>query len=182
MAMTQQQQKQIAMVALSVGIFGYLYISQLLKPKQAEILAKETELVTVNARIDALRVTANQRDQLLKRVEELKVQVAAVEKRLPRDRNLQDIIRVVSDLAAKSGIRYSSFAPSMEQTSQLFVEIPIGMSISGSVFSIGKFLAAIGQQERILSARNLSLTFSADPKKNQTVTGSFTLVAFVYNG
>jgi Tfp pilus assembly protein PilO len=182
MTLTQQQQKQLAMVAISIGAFGYIYFAKLLKPVQVEILTKETELASVNNRIDGLRATANQRDQLLKRVEELKVQVAAVEKRLPRDRNLQDIIRIVSDLATKSGIRYSSFSPQGEQTSQLFVEIPFGMNISGSVFSIGKFLAAIGQQERILSARNLSLNFSADPKKNQTVTGTFTLVAFVYNG
>lgn len=182
MAMNQEQQKQLAMAVIAAGLFGYVYFARLLKPVQEEILKKESELVTVNSRIDGLRATANQRDQLLKRVEDLKVQVAAVEKRLPRDRNLQDIIRIVSDLAAKNGVRYSSFSPMGEQPSQLFMEIPFGMNISGSVLSVAKFLAALGQQERILSARNLSLSYSSDPKKNQTVTGSFTLVAFVYNG
>jgi Tfp pilus assembly protein PilO len=182
MAMSQEQQKQIVMVILAAGMFGYVYFSKLLKPVQAEILSKEAELSSVNGRIESLRITANQRDQLLKRVEELKVTVAAVEKRLPRDRNVQDIIRIVSELAAKNGVTYSSFSPMGEQSSQLFVEIPFGLSISGSVLSINKFLAALGQQERILSARNLSLGYSADPKKNQTVTGTFTLVAFVYNG
>lgn len=182
MAMSQEQQKQIVMVIVAAGLFGYVYFSQLLKPVQAEILSKEAELSSVNGRIESLRVTASQRDQLLKRVEELKVKVAAVEKRLPRDRNLQDIIRIVSELAAKNGVYYSSFSPMGEQSSQLFVEIPFGLNISGSVISINKFLAALGQQERILSARNLSLGYAADPKKNQTVTGTFTLVAFVYNG
>ncbi len=182
MAMNQEQQKQVAMAVVAVGLFGYVYFSKLLKPVQADIQSKESELASVNSRIEGLRVTANQRDQLLKRVEELKGQVAAVEKRLPRYRNLQDIIRIVSDLAAKNGVRYSSFSPMGEQSSQLFVEIPFGMSISGSVLSVAKFLADLGQQERILSARDLSLSYGADPKKNQTVTGTFTLVAFVYNG
>ncbi len=182
MAMNQDQQKQLAMGVIAVVLFGYVYFSKLLKPVQAEIQSKETELASVNSRIDGLRATANQREQLLKRVEDLKAQVAAVEKRLPRDRNIQDIIRIVSELAAKNGVRYSSFSPMGEQPSQLFMEIPFGMNISGSVLSVAKFLAALGQQERILSARNLSLSYGSDPKKNQTVTGSFTLVAFVYNG
>lgn len=182
MAMNQEQQKQLAMAVLAAGLFSYVYFAKLLTPKKAEIQSKQAELATVNSRIQGLRVTANQRDQLLKRVEELKVQVAAVEKRLPRDRNLQDIIRIVSELAAKNGVRYSSFSPLGEQPSQLFVEVSYGMNITGSVLSINKFLAALGQQERILSARNLVLNYAADPKKNQTVSGSFTLVAFVYNG
>lgn len=182
MAMTQEQQKQLAMAVVAAGLFTYVYFAKMLTPVKAEIQTKQAELATVNTRIDGLRVTANQRDQLLKRVEDLKGQVALVEKRLPRERNLQDIIRIVSELAAKNGVRYSSFSPMGEQTSQLFVEVSYGMNISGSVLSINKFLAAIGQQERILSARNLSLNYSADPKKNQTVTGTFTLVAFVYNG
>lgn len=182
MALNQEQQKQMALAVVAVGIFGYIYFSKMLTPVKAEIQSKESELASVNSRIEGLRATANQRDQLLKRVEDLKVQVAAVEKRLPRERNIQDIIRIVSDLAAKNGVRYSSFSPLGDQSSPLFVEIPFSMNISGSVLSINKFLAAIGQQERILSARNLSLNYMADPKRNQTVTGTFTLVAFVYNG
>lgn len=182
MAMSQDQQKQIVMVVVATVLFGYVYVSKLLNPLNAEIQTKQAELASVNSRIEGLRATANQRDQLLKRVAELKVLVAAVEKRLPRDRNLQDIIRIVSELAEKSGVRYSSFSPQVEQTSQLFIELPIGMQVSGTVLSIAKLMAALGQQERILSVRNLTLTFGADVKKNQTVTGDFTLVAFVYNG
>lgn len=182
MALNKEQQKQVAMAVVAVVMFGYVYTTKLLKPVRAQIQSRESELASVNARIQGLRATANQLDDLLKRVEELKVQVAAVEKRLPRDENLQDIIRTVSTLAEKSGVRYSTFGRGTPQAVNLFTEIPINMSISGSVYSIGKFLAAIGQQERIMSARNLSLTAGVDPKKNQTVTGSFTLMAFIYNG
>jgi type IV pilus assembly protein PilO len=182
MTLTQDQQKQVLMVVVAVVLFGYVYVSKMLNPLNAEIQTKAAELASVNSRIEGLRATANQRDRLLKRVEELKVLVAAVEKRLPRDRNLQDIIRVVSDLAEESGVRYSSFSPQVEQTSQLFIELPIGLQVSGTVLSIAKLLSALGQQERILSVRNLTLSFGADAKKKQTVTGSFTLIAFVYNG
>jgi Tfp pilus assembly protein PilO len=182
MALNKEQQKQVALAVVAVVLFGYVYTTKLLKPTKAEIQSREAELASVNGRIQGLRATANQLDQLLKRVEELKVQVASVEKRLPRDKNLQDIIRTVSTLAEKSGVRYSAFSPRPDQAVNLFTEIPIEMSISGSVYSIGKFLAAVGQQERIMSARNLNLNAGADPKKNQTVTGSFTLLAFIYNG
>jgi EamA domain-containing membrane protein RarD len=65
MAMNQEQQKQIVMVVVAAGIFGYIYFSKLLKPVQAEIVSQESELASVNSRIESLRVTANQRDQLI---------------------------------------------------------------------------------------------------------------------
>ncbi len=182
MKLTQDQQKQLAMALVAVAVFGYVYFARMLTPVQAEIKKKEIELSGIQSRIDGLRVTANQRDQLLKRVEELKTQVAKVEKRLPKETNLQDIIRIVSDLAAKNGVRFSSFAPMGEQVTGLFKEISFAMNINGSVSSIGRFLSIIGQQERIFSARNLSLNYTPDEKRNETVSGSFTLISFVYNG
>lgn len=182
MTLSQEQQKQLAMVVVAMVMFGYVYMARFLKPLKAEIQTKEAELASVNSRIEGLRATASQRDQLLKRVEELKVLVSAVEKRLPRDRNLQDIIRLVSELATQNGVHYSVFEPQVEQTSQLFIELPINLKISGTVLSVSKLMAALGQQERILSVRNLTLNFMLDSKKNRTVSGQFTLVAFVYNG
>lgn len=182
MAMSQEQQKQIAYVIISVGIFSYVYYAKLLTPTQTRLQAKRADLAQTNSRIDGLRHTASQRDQLLKRVAELEADVAKVERRLPRQQNIQDVIRIVSQLAAKSGIRYSSFSPMGAQSTGLFTEISFGMSITGSVNTIGKFLAAMGQQERIFSAKNLSLSYTPDPKRGQTVSGTFTLVAYSYNG
>ncbi len=180
--MDKKQQQQVAMGIVAAGLFGYVYYAKLLTPVQAAIVQKQSDLAEVNGRIDSLRVTANQRDQLLKRVAELQAEVVKVERRLPRTRNVQDIIKIVSELATKSGIRYSSFSPMGESSQQYFTEIPFGMNITGNVQTIGKFLAAIGQQERIFSVKNLSLSYASDPKKNQTVSGSFTLYAFIYNG
>jgi Tfp pilus assembly protein PilO len=182
MAMTQEQQKQVVMGVVAVGLFGYVYFNYLLKPKTADIQAKTAELTEVNGRIESLRATASQRDLLLQRVEELKGEVAKVERRLPRQQNIQDVIRVVSQLAAKHGVRYSTFSPLGTQSPGLFTEISFGMNITGSVHSIGKFLAALGQQERIFSAKNLSISYAPEAKRNQTVSGSFTLFAYSYNG
>jgi hypothetical protein len=44
MAMNQEQQKQVAMAVVAAGLFGYVYFARLLKPVQADIQSKESEV------------------------------------------------------------------------------------------------------------------------------------------
>ncbi|HMX95519.1 MAG TPA: type 4a pilus biogenesis protein PilO, partial [Elusimicrobiota bacterium] len=105
-----------------------------------------------------------------------------VEKRLPRTRNLEDIIRIVTELAKKNGVSFSSFSPAGESSQTYYTEVPFTLSITGTMHSIGKFLSVIGQQERIFSAKGLNISYSPNTKKGYTVSGTFTLYAYIYNG
>jgi hypothetical protein len=40
----------------------------------------------------------------------------------------------------------------------------------------------MGQQERIMAARNLSIRAALNAQKGQTMSGSFTLVAYIFKG
>ncbi len=180
--MTQDQQKKIAAGVILAVTFGYVYFKYLLGPTRERIAKSEIELSSVLQKVDGLKITASRLPELRKQTEELKAQVAKVEKRLPRTRNLEDIIRIVTELAEKTGVSFSSFSPVGESAQSYYTEAPFSLNITGTIHSIGKFLAALGQQERIFSAKNLSLSYAPNPKKNHTVSGSFTLTSFVYNG
>ncbi len=182
MAMSQEQQKKVAAVIIFAVTFFYVYFKYMLAPKQDAIVKVEAELSTVLARVEELKMTASRLPALRRETEELDVQVAKVERRLPRTRNIEDIIRTVTELAKKSNVAFSSFAPGGESAQQYYTEVPFTLNVTGTMHSIAKFLAVMGQQERIFSAKNLSLSFSPNPQKGHTVSGSFTLYAFVYNG
>jgi type IV pilus assembly protein PilO len=182
MAMDKEQQQKIAIVVIFAITFFYVYFKYLLGPTRQNIAQNETELASVVSRVDALKITASRLPQLRKQTEELDLQVAKVEKRLPRTRNLEDIIRTVTELAKKSGISFSNFAPQGESARQYFTEVPFLLNVTGTLHSLGKFLAVMGQQERIFCTKNVSLTYSQNSKKGYTVQGTLTLLAFIYNG
>lgn len=177
-----EQIKKAAAIAIFAVAFGYTYFNYLLGPTKQNIQKTQSELQTVLARVESLKMTASRLNQLRKQTEELDAQVLKVEKRLPRTRNLEDIIRTVTELAKKNGISFSTFAPAGESAQTYYTEIPFNLSVRGTLHSLGKFLSVIGQQERIFSAKNLNLSYSLDTKKGYTVSGSFTLYAFIYNG
>ena len=101
MALNKEQQQKILLVLVVVVTFCYVYFKYLLGPTRVNIAQTETELQSVLQRVDTLKMTASRLPQLRKQTEELDLQVAKVEKRLPRTRNLEDIIRIVTELAKK---------------------------------------------------------------------------------
>ncbi|MBL0350839.1 MAG: type 4a pilus biogenesis protein PilO [Elusimicrobia bacterium] len=182
MALNKDQQQKILLGVVVVVTFCYVYFKYLLAPTRASIAETETQLQSVLQRVDSLKMTASRLPQLRKQTEELDLQVAKVEKRLPRTRNLEDIIRIVTELAKKNGVSFSSFSPAGESSQTYYTEVPFTLNVTGTMHSIGKFLSVIGQQERIFSAKNLNISYSPNTKKGYTISGTFTLYAFIYNG
>jgi type IV pilus assembly protein PilO len=95
---------------------------------------------------------------------------------------MENVLRIITEVSLKNNIAVQSFAPGGEKPQNYYVEIPISLNIAGQFNAVGKFLSILGQQERILTAKNLQLSYSPNPQKGQTVMGTFTLFAFVFKG
>lgn len=182
MAMDKEQQQKVMVVVIFAVTFFYVYFKYMLGPTQVSIAQNSAELKTVTDRVESLKQVASRLPQLKRETEELDTQVAKVEKRLPRTRNLEDIIRTVTELAKKNGVNFTIFSPQGESPKQYFTEVPFLLNITSTLHSLGKFLTVMGQQERIFCARNLTLNYSPNAKKGTTVSGSVTILAFIYNG
>ena len=118
----------------------------------------------------------------MKEKEALLAEVSKAEKKLPKQKNLEEIIRIVTEQAQRQKIFIGNFNPEAERPQNYFVEIPFGITFTANVNSLCRFLSAMGQQERIMAARNLNLNFSANAKRGHTVSGSFSLLAYIFKG
>lgn len=180
--LTKQQQQQIAAIVLGTAGFIYVYWNYCLKPTNQKIITVSAQLTEVLDKVETMKRTANRLPALQREYDNLQAEVGRAEKRLPKERNLQEVLRIVADHSAKSHISVLSFAPGGEAQQNYFIEIPISLSITGQFHTLAKFLSILGQQERILSAKNLQLSYSANPRKGHTVSGSFILLAYVFKG
>jgi Tfp pilus assembly protein PilO len=167
---------------LVVAGFGYVYWNYCLKPTNEKIRKTSAQLTEVLDKVETMKRTATRLPALERESQELQAEVGKTEKRLPRQKNVEEIIRILTEHSAKLNVAVISFSPSGETAQNYFIEVPFTLSVSGGLHSIAKFLTILGQQERILNARNLSLNYSPDPRRGRTVTGSFTLMAYVFRG
>ncbi len=112
----------------------------------------------------------------------LQIEVAELEKLLPKTRELPSLLRVFTHRAEANGLTLTSFRPARPVAKGLYDEIPYDISVVSSLHGIGHFLTAMGKGDRLFAARNLALTATSskvDPSKS--VNATFTLVAFKYH-
>lgn len=182
MAMTQEQQKQVLFaVMLAVG-FPYVWWTYLMSPTLAKIKVTTEENRKLEDELESLKRTAARLGALEKERDALLVEVGKAEKKLPKERNLEEIIRLVTEQSQRNKIFINTFSPEGERPQNYFVEIPFGITFTANFNSLGRFLAVLGQQERIMAARNVTLSFSANPQRGHTVTGSFSLLSYIFKG
>jgi type IV pilus assembly protein PilO len=132
-----------------------------------------------------LAVAKDRAQQLSKMQQEmagLQVDVAQLEKQLPKDRELPALIRTLIHRAESYGVILGSLSPGKPVSKGLYDEIPYNVSLTASFHSLGHFLTSMGKGDRLFAARNLALSPAAAKEPSKTVNATFQLIAFKYHG
>src|SRR6185312_6708066 len=140
--LTKQQQQLIMATTLMVGAFGYIYIAFFWLPISTKISDTQKQMDEVEAKIDKAQQQAGRKDRLEKELLRLSDAAVEAERRLPKEKDVPNILVTVSDLAARYHVQLISFAPGASVNKQYFIELNYPISVKGSYHNIGKFLAA----------------------------------------
>ena len=183
--MSPKNRNTLIVLGLSLAIIfgvGFGYWKYFGETARQEIAALETDTKNMEKRLEEAKIRAQQLSKIEEEMHGLQIEVAAMERQLPKDRELPNLIRVFSNRAEAFGLTINSFAPDTMSAKGLYDEIPYKVSVSASFHGIGQFLTAMGKGERLFAARDISFQGApnrSDPTK--TVTATFTLVAFKYH-
>ena len=112
--------------------------------RRAEVLKAKADEV-------ALRQFGPQAAALRKRLEVAK-------ERLPSEREIPQVYRQVSDLAARSGLGVSLFQPKPTEDREVLLEVPIAVTAECTFHQLGAFLERVGKMPRIVSLGAFRLT------------------------
>lgn len=179
--LTKEQQQLIVASVLMTIAFGYSYVVYFWQPMSKKIEELNQKIERSDADIAEARHQAARLPQLRAQIETLQAQAEDAEKRLPKGKEVPELLETLTDLARSYGITVTSFSPGKPSGQQYFIEIPYQVSIRGGYHDVGRFLTALALQERIFHSRSLTLNPSKG-NPGETVTGQFTLVTFQYKG
>jgi len=173
--------------ALAVGclvLFGmivYAYWSFVYSPLQQQIVADRQTVKQLQLELAAAQARASQLGAIQAEMASLQVEVAELEKQLPKGRELPALLRLFTHRAETYGLTLTSIAPQKPISKGLYDEILYSINLSTNFHSLGRFLTAMGKGERLFATRDLALnpiSNKADPSK--TVNATFKLVSFKY--
>lgn len=177
--LTKQQQMNLGVGAVLFLVAAGVYVKFFWLP----ISQKKSELADQIAQIDQKIQKAQAQAARLQRLQDelktLNQQAVEAEKRLPKDKDIPEVLVTLSKLAGQNHVAIQSFSPGQQKPQQYFTELNYPMTVRGSYHDIGRFLAAIALEERIFNVRSVVYP-GAGGDGMMTVT--FTLLAYQYKG
>ena len=185
--LTKQQQQMI--VFLLVGVFGggYIYFNYLLGPTLKSITERKAKYAGLVQQIEVAERQARRLPQLQAEYAQLQIQLSSIEKQLPTDKDIPGILRTVTRGALDENLGFVSLKPNdpTRDKSNYFDVLEFEIQMVGSLQSFVRFMASLGQQDRIFQFEKLIVTNQAgslDQADLMKLNINFTLKTYAYVG
>lgn len=165
-----------------IGVIFYSYWSLVYTPVEKSIVSDRKSTQELNQKLVQAKFRAGQLSKVQAEMASLQIDVAELEKLLPKTRELPSLLRVFTHRAESNGLVLTSFRPLKPISRGLYDEVPYEIAAIASMHGMGRFLTAMGKGDRLFAARNLAMNAAgskADTSK--TVNATFSLVAFKYH-
>ena len=173
--LTKEQLGQIVVGVLFGGLFIYVYAVYFWMPVSASIKINSEKAASMESDIQKAKYK-----DLEATLTSLKAEKEAAQKRLPKERQLPDLLKTLTALSKKYKVEIQNITPSGSTKGEYFAKDAYQIAVRGDYHSIGKFLTALGMEERILTMENLNL--AGTPGGATSASATFTLMAYQYNG
>ena len=178
--LTKEQMGKIAAGVLFGGLFIYAYLTYFWLPFSKTITENRQKIASMERDISNAKMQKEKYKDLEAKLESLKLEKEEARKKLPEDRKFPDLLRTITDLGKKYKVSVRSINPSVSSKEEYFIKVSYQLSVSCDYHSLGRFMTALGLEERILAMENLTIT--GTPGSDTSVSASFALVVYQYNG
>jgi type IV pilus assembly protein PilO len=170
-----------------VGVFAFLGLLLygvfwwfLYSPMQQEIENKQTTRRNLQAEVDNAKTTAARLPEFRREVERKEATLQALSRILPSQKEVDDLLRKVQQLAAESSLDVLRFKPEATKPQNFYAEWPISLDLDGSYHNLAYFFDRLSRLSRIVNVSNLEVNAKQDPSIASTIRASCTATTFVF--
>lgn len=170
----------VASLLLSVGWYFALW-----KPASANLEEAKTREGAAQTQVDTLTTELARLKQLEANREVLERDLAALGEKLPEEDKLDTFILELNDIATTAGITLQSLSPGEPQLAAAAdpaaatgpIPITLQMQVQGDYFAILRFMDALRDGTRLVTANNLSLSGGAEDGQMSASIGGAMYIA-----
>lgn len=166
----------VALCALTVGGSWQVLIG----PDQSQLSEERAHLASVQGDVARAAAVAATLPQLQRQVHAYEAQLEQTTAVLPDEKDPEDVLRNMHEVASDSQIALATFIPKPIVTKAQFSEWPISIVMDGSYHDLGRFFARIATMPRLMSIADLQVKTQIKPNTRTTVTASCIATTFVF--
>ncbi|MBS0187867.1 MAG: type 4a pilus biogenesis protein PilO [Planctomycetes bacterium] len=160
----------LMLILLAVPLSSYWLV---FRPVNAEIESAKAEVDLKRDHLSKLREETARNADLEKENKDIAASIEAFEAKLPSKKELDAIVRQVSELATQQGLSSPTVKSLKPVKAAMYMEQPLEMSLQGNFRSFHDFVRHLEQLPRITKIPDFKLKRATD--KNGDMQATFTL-------
>ena len=160
----------ILLIVVGMPVASYYLV---FKPQNAEITSAKAEIEHKEALLLKLQEETARNADLVRANEEIQNSIKIIEARLPSNKEVDGLVRQVSELAVSCGLQPPGMRSLRPVPAALYMEQPIEIEVGGSFSGFHSFLASLEKLPRITRIHDLKI--SAADREEYELKAQFTL-------
>jgi type IV pilus assembly protein PilO len=152
----------------------------LLAPAHAQLTAERARLSGLQAEVMKAQSVAARLPAAEREVRALEAQLRETEAVIPEEKDPQDVLRNLHEMASESLLDIATFKPQAAVARAQYTEWPIELGVEGGYHDLGRFFDRIAAMPRLMSVSDLQIRTQVKPDGRGTVTASCVATTFVF--
>jgi type IV pilus assembly protein PilO len=173
--------KKLTFLAVLAGGISGLFYYYSITPKFDVIAALQANIGNLDAEIQATSIKVQHLDELVAANKELEKELEKKKELLPPEEEAVMLLKQLSDLGVRLGLDIKLWKPGnqAEDSSKLFVRMPVSVEVSGGYHTAAVFFDRIKKLPRIINVSDLRMGSSKVEHDHVVIQTLFELTAFV---
>jgi type IV pilus assembly protein PilO len=152
----------------------------LLGPARADLATRHARLSVLQGEVARAQATVAKLATFEREVKALEISLAQTTAVLPDEKDPQDVLRNLHELASEAALDLSSFTPKAIVTKTQYSEWPIELGLQGGYHDLGRFFDRVGSMARLMSVADLRIKVNTKPTPKNTITATCVATTFVF--
>ena len=152
----------------------------LLGPASVELEARRTRLQTLQTEVTRVQAIAGKLPVVEREVRVLEVALRETTAVIPDEKDPQDVLRNLHEMASESALDIASFAPKPIVSKTQYAEWPIQLGFEGTYHDLARFFERVATMSRLMSVSDLNIKTRQRPNGRGTVTATCVATTFVF--
>lgn len=167
----------LALVVLGLGLLFYFYVES---PAQEQLARLQDDIGKLDQEIQTNRAKIKNLAELKRVNAELQEQLRKNQDQLPPEEEAATLLKQISDLGIRIGLNFKLWRPRtrMEDSSKLFVRMPVDVEMSGGYHTLALFFDRISKLPRIINVSKIKMGSGTVERGRVRIQTTFELTAF----
>jgi len=162
-----------AVVLLTLANFLFF-----INPVEAQIGNQQARQRALDAQLQEKSEIAQNLNERRREMDVLQQKLDEALSELPEEADVDGLLASLNDVGRKSGLEIASVEPTPEQPAQIYVKIPIRMSVTGNYNEVALFLQEVANMRRIVNVNNIRLGTPQVRSEKVVLNADFIATAF----